>query len=377
MNEDSRITVMQLLPDLNSGGVEKSTIEMAQALIEKGHRAIVVSAGGTLVPQLEAIGAEHITMDIGRKSFATLKLVTPLRELILREKPDIVHARSRLPAWIGWLALKKLPRKERPLWITTVHGLNSPSFYSKIMTSGDKVIVVSNVVRDYVLKHYKGLDVTKLVVVPRGINPEKYPLRTMGEGKEARALLAETIPEIGGDGPLLLMPGRGTRLKGHHVAIEVTRKLRDQGVDARLWLLGTDDPVRAAYVNELRALVRRLQLEDFVAITEYVPDVAQALSASRVVLQLSRKPEAFGRTVIEALSTGRPVVGWNHGGVGEILGALYPQGLVRAFDANELAEKTMESLDADYWRKSEIPYTLSAMQEATLRVYLDALANRP
>lgn len=377
MDERSTITVMQLLPDLNSGGVEKSTLEMAQALIEKGHRAIVVSGGGQLVPQLEAIGAEHITLDIGRKSFGTLKLIKPLRELIEREDVDIIHARSRLPAWIGWLALKKMPRKERPLWITTVHGLNSPNPYSKIMTSGDKVIVVSNVVRDFVLKHYKGLDVTKLLVVPRGIDPAKYPIRTVTEGREARAELAKDIPEIGGEGPLLLMPGRGTRIKGHHAAIELTRKLRDSGVDARLWLLGTDDPGRKAYVNELHRLVKRLQLEDFVAITEYVPDVAKALAASNVVLQLSRKPEAFGRTVIEALSTGRPVVGWNHGGVGEILAALYPKGLVRAFDAQELFEKTQEALADDYWRKTEIPFTLSAMQEATMRVYLEAVANRP
>ena len=108
MDERSTITVMQLLPDLNSGGVEKSTLEMAQALIDKGHRAIVVSGGGQLVPQLEAIGAEHITLDIGRKSFGTLKLIKPLRELIEREDVDIIHARSRLPAWIGWLALKKM-----------------------------------------------------------------------------------------------------------------------------------------------------------------------------------------------------------------------------------------------------------------------------
>src|SRR5690606_25764937 len=145
------LTVVQLLPALESGGVERSTLEIADALVRGGHRAVVVSAGGRLVPRLAESGATHVTLDIGRKSPATLRTVRPLRAWLAREGADIVHARSRLPAWIGWRALRGMPAASRPRFVTTVHGLNSPSRYSAIMTRGERVICVSGTVRDYVL----------------------------------------------------------------------------------------------------------------------------------------------------------------------------------------------------------------------------------
>src|SRR5688572_3583243 len=127
-------TIVQLLPALESGGVERSTLEIADALVRAGHRAIVVSAGGRLVPQLTALGAEHVRLDIGRKSLATLRHVPALRQLFERERVDIVHARSRLPAWIGWRALRGMGLQgmeaPRPRFVTTMHGLHSPSWYS-------------------------------------------------------------------------------------------------------------------------------------------------------------------------------------------------------------------------------------------------------
>ncbi|MDQ3511058.1 MAG: glycosyltransferase, partial [Pseudomonadota bacterium] len=130
------LTVMQLLPSLDSGGVERSTLEIADALVREGHRSMVVSAGGRLLPQLLASGAEHAVLDIGRKSLWTLRQIAPLRELIRSEQVDIVHARSRLPAWLAVLALHGLPATARPRLVTTVHGLNSPSRYSAVMTRG-------------------------------------------------------------------------------------------------------------------------------------------------------------------------------------------------------------------------------------------------
>ena len=121
-----RLTVVQLLPALHSGGVERSTLEIAQALVAAGHRAIVVSAGGRLVQPLLDSGAEHLTLDIGRKSLLTLRHVVALRRLFADTGADIVHARSRLPAWLGWHALRGLPQARRPRWVTTMHGLNSP-----------------------------------------------------------------------------------------------------------------------------------------------------------------------------------------------------------------------------------------------------------
>src|SRR5690606_19837578 len=152
------LTVLQLLPALESGGVERSTLEVAAALVAAGHRALVASAGGRLLPALLASGAEHVELDLGRKSLATLGLVRPLRRLMAGQGVDIVHARSRLPAWIGWRALQGLPAASRPRFATTVHGLNSPSRYSQVMLRGERVVCVSDTVRDYVTRHYPDTD---------------------------------------------------------------------------------------------------------------------------------------------------------------------------------------------------------------------------
>ncbi len=362
------LTVVQLLPALDTGGVERSTIEIAAALVGAGHRAVVVSAGGRLVPQLRELGAEHVELDIGLKSLLTVRRVPMLRRLLRDSGADIVHARSRLPAWIGWRALQGMPSGHRPHFVTTVHGLNSPSRYSAIMTRGERVICVSNTVRDYVRRHYPATDPRRLRVIARGIDPAAFP-RAAPRDPGARAQLAAQIPQLGGDGPLLLLPGRGTRLKGHADALALLQTLREGGLDARLWMPGARDPHRAAYVAELERDALRRGLSGVVAITAPSAEIAQAYAASDLVLQLSRKPEAFGRTVIEALSVGRPVLGWDHGGVGELLRELQPQGAVAAFDATALADRARHLLAHPPSPPANMPYTLQAMQQATLAVY--------
>jgi len=211
-----RLTVVQLLPALHSGGVERSTLEVAQALVAAGHRAIVVSAGGRLVPPLLDSGAEHLALDIGRKSLLTLRHVVALRRLFAETGADIVHARSRLPAWLGWHALRGLPRERRPHWVTTMHGLNSPGRYSAIMATGERVICVSNTVRDYLLAHYPATDPQRLRVIPRGVDPAQFP-QVAASDRRPRQAVDALYPSLAGDGPLLLLPGRGTRLKGHAI----------------------------------------------------------------------------------------------------------------------------------------------------------------
>ena len=369
-----RLTVVQLLPALESGGVERSTLEIAAALVAAGHRALVVSAGGRLLPALLATGAEHVALDLGRKSPLTLRHVGALRQLLLRERVDIVHARSRLPAWIARLALRRLPAAARPHFVTTVHGLNSPSRYSAVMASGERVICVSRTVRDYVLRHYPDTDPGRLRIVERGVDPAQFP-RAPQPDPAARAWAAALHPALGGDGPLLLLPGRGTRLKGHADALQLLAGLRATGLDARLWLPGARDPARAAYVAELQALAVRLRIAEVVAITPPTAAIARAYAASDLVLQLSRKPEAFGRTVLEALAVGRPLLGWDHGGVGELLHAWQPRGAVAPFDLAALQRSAHALLAQPPAPAVRMPDTLHAMQEATLAVYGELVRN--
>ncbi|MFS8063488.1 MAG: glycosyltransferase, partial [Luteimonas sp.] len=254
-----------------------------------------------------------------------------------------------------------------------VHGLNSPSRYSAVMASGDRVICVSRTVRDYVLAQYPHTDPGKLRVIARGIDPAEFPSAPWPD-RAARARIAILHPQLAGDGPLLLLPGRGTRLKGHADALRLLAGLRAHGSDARLWLLGTRDQDRDAYVAELEASAATLGVAAAIAITPPTAAIAQAYAASDLVLQLSRKPEAFGRTVIEALSVGRPVLGWAHGGVGELLRELQPRGAVVPFDHAQLEAGARTLLAQPSAPAITIPYTLRAMKEATLAVY-DELAS--
>ncbi len=365
-----RLTVMQLLPTLESGGVERSTLEIGRALVAAGHRSIVVSAGGRLLPELLADGSEHLSLPIGRKSLATLRHVRSLRRLLQEHRPDIVHARSRLPAWLARGALRGL-RSTPPAFVTTVHGLNSAGWYSGVMTRGDRVICVSNTVRAHVLRQWPATDPDKLVVIERGIDPAQFP-HAPAHDAATRATAFADQPALAG-GLVLLMPGRGTRLKGHAAAIALLATLRSRGLDARLWLLGTREPGREAYVAELERQAQALGVEGQLAIDPPRSDIAAAYAASDLVLQLSERPEAFGRTVLEALSVGRPVLGWNHGGVGEQLRSLYPSGAVVLSDPAALADAAIGLLRAP----AAIPTlgnTLVQMQDATLAVY-DALAH--
>ena len=359
------LTVVQLIPALHSGGAERSALEIARGLVQAGHRSVVISAGGRLVEQLKAEGSEHVTLDLGRKSLATLGRLGALRRVLRELKPDIVHARSRLPAWMGWWALKGMT--PRPHFVTTVHGLNSPGRYSAILLRGERVIAVSQTLRDYVLSHYRWLEPAKVRVIPRGIDPLTFPYGHRPDDAWQKAFFAE-FPALAG-APLLTLPGRGTRLKGHHDAIELLADLKRRGIEARLLLLGVDEPGREAYVAELRELIRVRGVAAQVVLTPPRDDVRDIYAISALVLQLSNRPESFGRTVIEALSLCRPVLGYAHGGVGELLAELYPAGRVPPGDRERLVERAAELLRVAPPIPPLQSYRLADMQQATLALY--------
>lgn len=357
------LTVMQLLPALESGGAERSAVEIARALVAAGHRSLVVSAGGRMVAQLEDEGSEHITLDIGRKSPASLAKILPLRHLISAHGVNIVHARSRLPAWLARAAI----RGTGAHFVTTMHGLNSPGRYSAIMLRGERVILVSHAVRDFVLSHYPWVDQSRLVVIPRGVDPDEFPYGYAPEPEWVSRFEAE-YPALRGT-PLLTLPGRGTRLKGHADAIGLHADLKSRGIDTRLLLLGIVEPGREAYVEEMRKLAASREVTDTVVFSPQRKDVREVLAHSALVLQLSNYPESFGRTVIEALALCRPVLGYAHGGVGALLAELYPAGRVQPGNAERLVERAAELLRLAPPIPPLKDYTLEVMQRSVLEVY--------
>lgn len=167
--------VLQILPELHAGGVERGTLELARALVAAGHSSLVVSNGGRLVAELEAQGSRHIRMPVHRKSPLSLLQVLALRRLLRRERPDVLHVRSRVPAWIALFAWRSLPPARRPRLVTTMHGFHSVSPYSEVMARGELVIAVSTSIRAHLLQHYPAVVTPERIrVIPRGIDPDHY-----------------------------------------------------------------------------------------------------------------------------------------------------------------------------------------------------------
>ena len=358
--------VMQVLPALDAGGVETGTLEIGRALVAAGHESLVVSAGGRMVAQLEAEGSRHLALDIGRKSPATLFKVRAMRRLLRRYSPDILHLRSRLPAWIAWWAWQGLPPAERPRLVTTVHGSYSVSRYSAIMTRGERVIAVSEHIRDYILQNYPDVEPERISVIHRGVDPDQYFPGYQPTAEWLKQWEAQ-YPQTRGR-ELLLMPGRLTRWKGQLDFLQVLARLRQQ--DDRLMgvLVGEAHPRKQHFREELEAEIDRLGLREQVVLTGHRSDLRQILSQARLVFVLSRQPEAFGRTALEALALGKPVVGYDHGGTGEILQAMYPQGRVLPGSVDAVVAR-VQSLLQQPGEVGPVAFTLSAMTEATLRLY--------
>ncbi len=338
------LTVVQVLPDLHGGGVERGTLEIAGELVRRGHRSLVISGGGRLVSALQQAGSQHVTWPIGKKSPWTARYVFQLRSLLLKERVDVLHVRSRVPAWVAWLAWKSLPEAVRPRLVTTVHGFYSVSRFSAIMTSGEAVIAVSESIAEYIRASYPRTDPTTMTVVPRAIDPVEFP-HGLTPSAEWHNRWASEYPHTTGR-QWLTLAGRITRLKGHEDFLVLLSRLQQAGHNVHGLIVGDEDPRRAGYADELRQRVRELQLEDRVTFTGHRSDIREIYAASRAVLSLSTQPESFGRTVLEALAIGTPVIGYDHGGVGEILRDLYPSGATPRGDMEQLIARASQLLSS-------------------------------
>lgn len=362
--------VLQILPELESGGVERGTLELAEYLVRHGHESLVISGGGKLVAELERDGTRHITWPIGRKALSTLKLIPVLRKLLREEKPDILHLRSRVPAWIAWFAWRGLPKATRPRLVTTVHGFYSVNRWSEIMTCGERVIAVSDCIAEYIRQSYPRVDMKKVRVVYRGIAPEAYP-HGYQPTTEWRESFANEFP-LTRDKRLLILPGRITRLKGHEDFFKIIQQL--QYPDVIGVVVGGVHEKKQEYGAELRELVRTMGLEEKIVFTGGRSDLREILAISDIVFSLTTQPESFGRTTLEALGLGRPVIGYEHGGVGEILDAVFPDGKVASNDWEAAARKARSFLDQAPNVPASHPFSLQAMLEGTCDVYRELLA---
>lgn len=370
----SRLTVVQVLPALQAGGVERCTLETARALVAAGHRSVVVSSGGRLVAQLEQDGSEHVTLPVERKSVFTLLQVGPFRRLLRDLSPDILHARSRVPAWVAWLAWRKLPPTTRPRFVTTVHGMHSVSPYSAIMVRGEAVIAGSATVQGYIRDHYPECPSERIRLIPEGVDPAEFPHDYQPDSAWLAGWQAE-FPMLAGK-TVLALPGRLTRLKGHATFIALLRALAPDFPQVHGLIVGGAEPRKAAYERELRAAVEAAGLSDRITFSGHRGDMREVLSQCDLVFSLSTQPETFGRTVMEAIRMGRPVLGWDVGGVGEILAACYPRGRLPAGDSRAL-EAAVRAWLAQPDHPEPCPrFLLSDMCARTLALYEELATGR-
>ena len=362
-------SVVQLIPSLGPGGAERSTMEVARALIAAGHRSVVISGGGRWVSRLKAEGSEHFQIAIGKKSIGVLGTLFKLRSRLKKLRPNVVHVRSRLPAWLLRFALVGM--NPRPAVVSTIHGLNSINAYSRVLTRADRVIVVSDTARNFVLGAYPDADPGCMRVIPRGADPAEFPPGHKAT-REWRDQFFSEYPGLAG-GRLLTLPGRSTRLKGHADAIELLARLRADGVDARLLLLGVAEHRRDEYLAEMRQLAREMGVFKQVAFSPTRGDVRDVYAVSDLILQMSTRPESFGRVVAEALCIGRPVLGYDHGGVGELLRSLYPAGCVPPRDLDAACERAKALLSNPPPVDPRAVPKVADLQRLTLTVYSELI----
>ena len=365
--------VLQVLPALHSGGVERGTVEFAGELVRRGHESIVLSSGGPLVKQLEKQGSTHITRPVHRKSLRSFGQIRPVRTLLRELRPDIVHVRSRMPAWILYLAWRGLPRHDRPALVATFHGMYSVNPYSAVMAKAEQLIAVSNCVEHYVKNSY-GVAPERLTVIQRGVDVDGFRKARLDPDWLERLFTQQ--PQLR-DKRLLLMPGRISRWKGQLQFLEVMARITRQRPECHGLVVGGVEPGKDRFMKELEQRRRELDLEAKVTFLGQRSDMSELYLASDLVCHMSTKPEPFGRTVTEALACGTPVVAFDRGGAAETLRACFPEGLVAPDDTEAFARQAMALLDqAEYHIRLPRRFRLDAQVEATLAVYQRALDER-
>ncbi len=363
-----------MLPALEAGGVERGTLEMAAYLVRQGHESLVISAGGRLREQLVDEGTTHYCWDIGAKRLGVLLWIRKVRRLLERQKPDIIHLRSRLPAWIAYLAWRKMDPAVRPGLVTTVHGPYTPGWYSAVMARGERVIAISEMIHQYVLRHYPFVDPQRLSVIYRGVDRAQYPFAYQPP-REWSARWQQQFPQLAGK-YVLTLPARITRWKGHEHFVRLIGLLKQQGIPAYGLIVGEPHKRKRHFLHALQQQIGTAGLAEDFCFTGHRTDLKNILAVSDVVLSLALEPEAFGRTTIEALSLGVPVAGYAHGGVAEQLQQVLPEGAVPVGDLAAMAGLLVQWYRQRPAIKREHGFTLHNMLSQTLSVYTGLVSEK-
>lgn len=375
------MNILQVIPQLDAGGAERTTLEVAQAIVAAGGRAIVASQGGRLEGELKALGGELFRLPMATKNpLVAWQNVSALEKIINTEKVDIVHVRSRAPA----LSARAACNRTGAHYVTTYHGTYNASsglkrWYNSFMAKGELVIANSRFIHDHVLSEHR-IDEAKIRVIPRGVDLERFDEDAI-EPERVRAL----VEAWGLDDAdrIVLMPGRLTGWKGQREVLQAYGKLHTSGVLLPVLILAGDAQGRNAYVAELEAIIAEHGLEARVKIVGHCSDMPAALWLSRLVLTPSIEPEAFGRTAAEAGAMGRLVIAADHGGAREVIIQGDTGWRVTPGDVDALAATIEQALNLDETSYSGMSdrakmhvrqsFSTEQLQASTLRVYEEVL----
>jgi glycosyltransferase involved in cell wall biosynthesis len=374
-----RRVVLQVLPALVTGGVERGTVDIAGAVAAHGWESLVASSGGPMVAELDRAGVEHITLPLQSKNpLALHRNAGDLAQIIFDRGVDIVHARSRAPAWSAMTACRRVGR---PL-VTTYHGTYNAQnpfkrWYNSVMARGETVIAISDFIAEHLRARYN-VPSSRVVTIHRGIDLDVFDPARVSAERIIQLAKAWRLP----DGvPVIMLPGRLTRWKGRGVLIEALAALgRD---DIRCILVGSDQG-RTHYRRELERVIARHGLTNIVHIVDHCRDMPAAYMLADLVISASTDPEAFGRVAAEAQAMGRPIVATDHGGARETVVPGKTGWLVPAGRAKPLAAAINEALALDAEARDALAreardhvcanFGVKQMCAATMDVYRQVLA---
>ena len=355
--------IVQLLPELNEGGVERGVVELNREFVKKGIESFVISAGGKLENQINLDGGNHVKFDVCSKNiFTVFKRVKVLKKILKELNPNIIHVRSRVPAWLVYFANKSLKIKV----VSTVHGFNSVGFYSSIMQKADAVICVSNSIKEYIQKHYQTNE-NKITVIPRGIDLDLFNPKNIDE-----TFIENFKKEFDlKDKFIVSSVGRVTQLKDYETFIKAILLVKKEIPNIVGLIVGGVRSDKEDYLNSLKSLIKELNLEENITFTGSQSKIEQIYALSDVVISSSKKPESFGRAVAEAICMNKPVIATNHGGVKDIIIENVNGFFFEVGNDKELATNILKSraLVFDGYGYISNTFSLKNMVNKTIEVY--------